>query len=79
MKDALGNEIIIGNTYGFARIDKTGVNRIKLGNIIGQTPFGFALMKIDKQFSSIYQEQPILDTKKHYDKVKIKPFLLFPI
>lgn len=79
MKDALGNDIVIGNKYGYARIDKTGINRIKLGKIISQTPFGFALMKIDKQFSSMYQDQPVLDTKKYYKRVKVKPFLLFPI
>lgn len=33
MKDALGNEIIIGNAYGYSR-NKSGLNMIKLGVVV---------------------------------------------
>lgn len=78
MKDALGNEIIIGNAYGFARCDN-GINTIKLGVVEGQTPTGYASLKIDKVFTSAYNNQPTKDHNQHYEKVKIKPFMLFPI
>lgn len=78
MKDALGNDIIIGNTYGFSR-NKNGVNIIKLGVVTERTPTGFASLKINQSFSSVYNIQPELDKNQHYEKVKIKPFMLFPI
>jgi len=79
MKDALGNDIIIGNTYGFARCDN-GINTIKLGVVEGKTPTGFASLKIDQAFSSAYNDQPInVNCEQKYEKVKVKPFMLFPI
>lgn len=78
MKDALGNEIIIGNAYGFSR-NKSGVNIIKLGVVEGQTNTGFASLKINKEFQSVYDEQPELVPFSTYEKVKVKSFMLFPI
>ncbi len=78
MKDALGNEIIIGNAYGYAK-NKSGVNVVKLGIVIGKTNTGFASLKINKEFSSIYNEQPELIPFSTYEKVKVKSFMLFPI
>lgn len=78
MKDALGNEIIIGNPYGFSR-NKSGLNIVKLGVVVGKTETGFASLKIDKEFQSVYDEQPELMPFSTYEKVKVKPFMLFPI
>ena len=78
MKDALGNEIIIGNSYGFSR-NKSGVNIIKLGFVVGQTETGFASLKIKKEFQSVYNDQPTLEPFSNYEKVKVKSFMLFPI
>lgn len=78
MKDALGNEIIIGNSYGFSR-NKSGLNIVKLGVVVGKTETGFASLKIKKEFQSVYDEQPELIEKSNYEKVKVKSFMLFPI
>jgi len=78
MKDALGNDIIIGNAYGYAK-NKSGVNIIKLGTVVGSTATGFASLKIDKEFSSVYNDLPSLEAVSTYQKVKVKPFMLFPI
>lgn len=78
MKDALVNEIIIGNAYGFAK-NKCGLNVIKLGTVVGNTPTGFASLKINKEFISIYNDNPILRSVSTYQKVKVKSFMLFPI
>jgi len=78
MKDALGNEIIIGNTYGFARCDN-GINTIKLGVVAGTTPSGFASLKINNAFSSAYNDQPVLRDNLANKKVNVKSFMLFPI
>lgn len=79
MKDALGNEIIIGNSYGYARCDN-GINTIKLGVVEGQTATGFASLKINQAFSSAYNDQPInVNCEQKYEKVKVKSFMLFPI
>lgn len=78
MKDALGNEIIIGNAYGFSR-NKSGLNIVKLGIVTGQTNTGFASLKINKEFQSVYDEQPEPIKHKNYEKVKVKSFMLFPI
>ena len=77
MKDALSNEIIIGNSYGVAR-NKCGQNTIKIGVVTKITPFGFALLKIDKEYISDGFDQPEL-TKGFYKSVKVKPFMLFPV
>ena len=78
MKDALGNDIIIGNPYGFSR-NKSGLNIIKLGVVVGKTETGFASLKINKEFQSVYNDQPILEPISNYKKVKVKSFMLFPI
>lgn len=77
MKDALGNEIIIGNSYGYAK-NKSGMNVIKLGVVVGQTNTGFASLKINKEFQSAYNDQPTPELS-NYEKVKVKSFMLFPI
>lgn len=78
MKDALGNEIIIGNTYGFARCDN-GINTIKLGVVAGASVSGFASLKINNAFSSAYNDQPVLSDNLGNKKVNVKSFMLFPI
>lgn len=78
MKDALGNEIVIGSPYGFSR-NKSGLNIVKLGIVVGKTETGFASLKIEKEFQSVYDEQPELVKHKKYEKVKVKSFMLFPI
>jgi len=78
MTDAIGNEIIIGNSYGFSR-NKSGVNIIKLGVVVGKTDTGFASLKIKEEFQSVYDERPELMPFSTYQKVKVKSFMLFPI
>lgn len=78
MKDALGNEIIIRNTYGVARCTG-GQNTIKLGVVEKLTPFGFALLKIKKSFISDSLDQPLKIEVGRITRVKVKPFMLFPI
>lgn len=78
MTDALGNEIIIGNAYGFARCDN-GINTIKLGVAESETKTGLCSLKINNAFTSAYMDQPIKNERQHYEKVKVKPFMLFPI
>jgi len=78
MKDALGNKITVGNAYGYSR-NKSGMNIIKLGIVIGKTPTGFASLKITKEFTSIEKEQPELVPFSTYQTVKVKSFMLFPI
>lgn len=78
MKDALGNEIIIGNAYGFARCDN-GINTIKLGVVSGSTPSGLASLKVNNAFSSAYNNQPVLSDNLINKSVYIKSFMLFPI
>ena len=78
MKDALGNDIIIGNAYGYSR-NKSGLNMIKLGICVESKKTGLVALKIDKSFSSAYNEQPELETHCKNQKINIKPFMLFPI
>jgi len=78
MKDALGNDIIIGNTYGYSR-NKSGLNMIKLGVVVESKKTGLVALKIDKSFVSVYNEQPEIEDHWKNQKINIKPFMLFPI
>lgn len=78
MKDALGNEIIIGNYYGYAR-SKSGTNIIKFGIVESVTPFGFALVKLKKSYISDNFDQPVKINIGKMTRFKVKPFMLFPI
>lgn len=78
MKDALGNEIIIGNTYGYSR-NKSGLNMIKLGVAVEIKETGTVALKIDKSFVSVYNEQPELEKHIKNQKINVKSFMLFPI
>lgn len=78
MKDALGNEIIIGNAYGYSR-NKSGFNIIKVGVVVGETETGFASLKVNKEYQSVYNDQPTLEPFIKNKKVKVKSFMLFAI
>jgi hypothetical protein len=78
MKDALGNDIIIGNAYGYSR-NKSGLNIVKLGTVVKFNKTGYASLKINKEFTSVYNEQPELVPFSYNQKVNVKPFMLFPI
>lgn len=79
MKDALGNDIIIGNAYGYSR-NKSGLNTIRFGVVVEKKDTGLVALKIDKSFMSVYNDQPVLEKFKFYaQKINVKPFMLFPI
>lgn len=78
MKDALGNEIIIGNAYGYSR-NKSGLNIIKLGVVVDKKQTGLVALKIDKSFTSVYNDNPVQEAFQLNQKVNVKPFMLFPI
>ncbi len=77
MKDALNNEITIGDKYGFAR-NQNGHNYVKIGTVINQTATGLATMNIESSKTSVYDEE-LIEEIVFTKRITVKPFMLFPL
>jgi hypothetical protein len=78
MKDALNNEIIFGNRYGYSR-NENGFTYVRLGKIINSTPKGLVTMLLDSSKVALYNNELEEDTNCIQLKISIKPNMLFPI
>lgn len=77
MKDALGNEIIFGNTYGYARQD-AGFNVVIIGIAIKFNEKGTCTLEVIERKQSLYCND-LKPQEINAAKVSVKPMLLFPI
>lgn len=77
MKDALNNEIIIGNRYGYSR-NQNGFTYIRVGIIINETPKGLVTMLVETSKTALYQND-LEDEKNPSKKITIKSNMLFPV
>ena len=78
MKDALGNDLIHGNCYGYARTDN-GFNIVIIGTLEKITEKR-AILKNIKYLKSVYNTQPEPDpTVDMPIRSAVKPFLCFPV
>jgi len=78
MKDALNNEIVFGNRYGYSR-NQNGFTYVRLGKIINSTPKGLVTMLLDSSKVALYDDELKEDTNCTQLKISIKPNMLFPI
>lgn len=77
MNDALGNEIIIGNLYGYAR-QEHGFNIVIIGTANNFTEKGTCTLKVVERKQSLYYDE-LEPVEINASKVSVKPMLLFPI
>ncbi len=76
MKDALGNEIVLGETYGYAR-NENGFNIAVFGIANKFTEKGVTLEVIERKRSLYFDELEIIEIGN--PKVSVKPMQLFPV
>jgi len=76
-KDALNNDIIFGNQYGYSR-NQNGFTYVRIGKVINSTPKGMVTMQVESSKCALYNN--ILEEEKEpANKITIKPNMLFPI
>ncbi len=78
MKDALNNEIIFGNRYGYSR-NQNGFTYVRLGKVINSTPKGMVTMIVDSSKVALYNADLKEEENCTQIKISIKPNMLFPI
>lgn len=77
MKDAIGNKIILGNHYGYAR-NENGINIVIIGMAIKFTEKGLVTLQVTERKQSIYVAE--LETIEiGSPTVSVKPMALFPV
>jgi hypothetical protein len=52
-RDALGNEIIFGNIYGFSN-DSNGILEVTTGKVLGFTKTGMCTLEVISKRSALY-------------------------
>lgn len=76
-KDALGNPIVMGKTYGYST-DSNGFTRSTIGNVTKINPEnGNISLKVIKSVRGLYFDEP--DEKGKAKSVSVKSMKLFPI
>lgn len=75
-KDALGNEIVMGNKYGYSQ-SKNGFTLVRIGSASSLTQTGKVTLKNVEAKISLYDDE--LKTEEHSDTLTCKPAMLFPV
>lgn len=77
MKDALGNEIVMGKSYGYAR-NENGFNVVVIGTVTNFTEKGLVTLQVTERKRSLYFDE-LESIEIDSPKVSVKPMILFPI
>lgn len=77
MKDALGNEIVLGEKYGYARQDN-GFNIVVIGTAIKFGEKGSLTLQVTERKRSVYLAE-LESVEIGSPKVSVKPMQVFPI
>lgn len=76
MKDALGDDIILGNLYGYS-VDSNGITDTTVGEAIRFTPSGKITLKPVKSRRSLWMHE---GKEEEFSKsVSVKPAKIFPV
>lgn len=76
-QDALGNDIVFGSMYGYAR-NQNGINTINIGRAIKETTHGITLKLVRKRVGG-YEKVSDLDIDVITDIINVKSIMLFPV
>jgi hypothetical protein len=77
MKDALGNELVIGRTYGYSRSDN-GVTTVKIGKLV-KINERMVSLGVSEAKTAIYSDELTADRFSTKKTVSVKANGLFPI
>ena len=76
MKDALGNDLVMGRTYGYSSTS-SGVTTIKVGELVAMnTRVSLRLVYVAK---AVYDNDPEFDKYSTKKTVSTKGNMLFPV
>lgn len=75
-KDALGNEIVIGDYYGYS-VDSSGVTHTTVGKAEKFTPSGKLTLMVVLSRKSLWMDEA--EANDHPAKVSVKPAKVFPV
>ena len=74
--DALGNEIVVGNYYGYSTA-RNGINTIHFGKAVRITSKGMVSLDVEFTKHGAYNSAEFRETPEKL--VSVKPILIFPI
>jgi hypothetical protein len=74
--DALGNEIVVGNYYGYSKASN-GINTIHFGKVVKITPKGLVSIKVEYSKRGAYSGAEFTSIPDR--AISVKPILIFPI
>lgn len=77
-KDATGNEIIIGNVYGYSQ-SSNGFCNISIGKALHFTKSGLVSLEVYERRRSLYNNEPTEDLDPKSKNTTCKPIMLFPV
>lgn len=77
MKDALGNEIVMGGWYGYTQ-SNNGLSHITIGKAFKETPTGLLTLSETRVWGIGYQNNTIY-SKDSGKKVSVRSLMVFPV
>jgi len=77
MKDALGNEIVYNNCYGYSR-NQNGITYVRVGKVVNETPKGYVTMEVETSKRALYNDELKEDVLQN-KRITIKSNMLFPV
>lgn len=77
MKDALGNEIVMGGWYGYTQ-SNSGLSHITIGKAFKETPTGLLTLSDTQVWGIGYQSNTIY-SKDSGKKVSVRSLMVFPV
>lgn len=76
MKDALGNEVVIGSDYGYSR-SQNGITHIRVGTIVKFNEKSVT-MKVKLAKTAVYSDDPRDEVIDRHN-ISVKSNTLFPV
>lgn len=77
-KDALGNDIVAGNVYGYS-VDNSGNTYTTIGKAVQLTPSGKCTLEVISSKHSLWMDEASETEWRTASKVSVKPAKLFPV
>jgi len=76
-KDALGNNIILGDVYGYS-VDSNGITTSTIGIAVSATPTGRIGLQVYSKRRGLWMDEAE-DKETHGNTVSVKSMKLFPV
>jgi hypothetical protein len=77
-KDALGNDVIVGQVYGYS-VDNNGNTSTTIGKAVKLTESGKYTLEVISTKSALWMDEAEPNKWRTAKKVSVKPAKLFPV